>query len=217
MQLNYFQIQFNFSKYQVSTEPYSNEKLYELRKLYNNSYSFFRDGNLIIISNKDDEKRQLIGKTEDRSVFNHEKVTASLVKHIFFRTFKDRFRGFIPVDFYPFRFYSRQEKDDLILSFLPEKLKHKIAFKKLIEVQLRETNINNTKGFAFVVNIRRNWVFNISCLELYQEGFNLSDFEVLHAETLPGLDNVLAPNEDFVGTLQSINGETAIVSTRDRK
>src|SRR5690606_7283213 len=113
MQLNYFQIQFDFTKYQVSTEPYSNEKLYELRKLYNNSYSFFRDGNLIIISNKNDKKRQLIRKTEDRSVFDHEKVTASLIKHIFFRTFKDRFSGFIPVDFYPFRFYSSQERDDL--------------------------------------------------------------------------------------------------------
>jgi hypothetical protein len=101
----------------------------------------------------------------------------------------------------------------LILNYLPDKLKHKIAFKKLIEVQLRETSLNSTKGFAFVVSIRRNWVFNISCLELYQEGFDLIDFEVLHAETFPGLDDILAPNEDFVGTLQSINGETAIVST----
>lgn len=215
MQLNYFPIHFDFSDYQVVTEPYSDERLQELRQAFNGSYSFFRDRNLIVISNKEDEENQLNGKVEKRSVYEDSKVTASLIKHIFFRTFKDRFEGFVPVDFYPFRFYSRQEKDDLILSFLPEKLKHKIAFKKLIEVQIRETNINNTKGFAFVVNIRRNWVFNISCLELHQEGFDLIDFEVLHAETLPGLDNVLAPNEDFVGTLQSIKGDTAIVSTSE--
>src|SRR5690554_686740 len=125
MQLNYFPIQFDFSDYQVITEPYSEERLQELRQAYNATYSFFRDSNLIVISNKDDEKNQLGGKLEMRSVFNDGRVTASLVKHIFFRTFKDRFHGFIPVDFYPFRFYSRQEKDDLILSFLPEKLKHK--------------------------------------------------------------------------------------------
>ena len=215
MQLNYFPIQFDFSDYQINTEPYSDERLQELRQAYNASYSFFRDGNLIVVSNKEDEENLLTGKVERRSVFDDDKVTSSLVKHIFFRTFKDRFQGFIPVDFYPFRFYSRQEKDDLILNFLPEKLKHKIAFKKLIEVQLRETNINGSKGFAFVVNIRRNWVFNISCLELHQEGFSLTDFEVLHTETLPGLDNILAPNEDFIGTIQSINGDKATVITND--
>ena len=205
MHLNYFPIQFDFSDYQVMTIPYSNERLQELRLAYNNWYSFFRDGNLIVISNKEDKKNKLVGKLEKRSVFDDAKVTASLVKHIFFRTFKERFQGYIPVDFYPFRFYSRQDKDDLILYHLPETLKHKIAFKKLIEVQLRETNINSTKGFAFVVNIRRNWIFNISCRELNQQGFDLTNIEVLHAETLPGLDNVLAPNEDFVGTLVSIN------------
>ncbi|MDT0641617.1 Piwi domain-containing protein [Zunongwangia sp. F363] len=215
MQLNYFPIRFDFSDYQIITETYSDERLQELRQNYNSSYSFFRDGNLIVISNKDDEKSLLSGKVEKRSVFGDAKVTASLVKHIFFRTFKDRFQGFIPVDFYPFRFYSRQDKDDLILNFLPERLKHKIAFKKLIEVQLRDTNINDSKGFAFLVNIRRNWVFNISCLELSREGFDLIDFEVLHTETLPGLDNILAPNEDFVGVIKSISGNIAIVSTND--
>lgn len=215
MQLNYFPIQFDFSDYQVITELYSDERLQELRQAHNTSYSFFRDGNLIVISNKEDDESQLSGNVEKRSVFDDPRVTASMVKHIFFRTFKDRFQGFIPVDFYPFRFYSRQEKDDLILSFLPDKLKHKIAFKKLIEVQLRETNINDTKGFAFVINIRRNWVFNISCQELHQEGFDLTGFEVLHTETLPGLDNVLAPNEDFVGIIQSISEDKAIVITND--
>ncbi len=215
MQLNYFPIQFDFSDYQILTETYSDERLQELRRNYNNFYSFFKDGNLIVISNKDDKKSQLSGKVEKRSVFDEGKVTTSLVKHIFFRTFKDRFQGFVPVDFYPFRFYSRQNKDDLILNFLPERLKHKIAFKKLIEVQLRETNINDSRGFAFLVNIRRNWVFNISCLELYQEGFDLVDFEVLHTESLPGLDNILAPNEDFVGVIKSISGNIAMVSTNE--
>jgi len=215
MQLNYFPIQFDFSDYQVITEPYTDNRLQELRQAYNASYSFFKDGNLIVISNKDDEENQLTGKVEKRSVFHNEQVTSSLIKHIFFRTFKDRFQGFIPVDFYPFRLYSRQEKDDLILNFLPERLKHKIAFKKLIEVQLRKTNINDSEGFAFLVNIRRNWVFNISCQELHTEGFNLIGLEVLHTETLPGLDNVLAPNEEFIGTLQSISGDNAIITTNE--
>lgn len=215
MQLNYFPIYFDFEDYQVITNPYSDDRLWELRKMHNNSYSFFRDEDSIIISNKDDEQNTLTGKVENKSLFEDSKVTSSLIKHIFFRTFKDRFKGFIPVDFYPFRFYSRQEKDDLILKYLPENLKHKIAYKKLIEIQLRETKINGGRQFCFVINIKRNWIFNKSCLELHQEGFDLTDFDVLHAETLSGLENVLAPNEELVGIIREINGNNAIISTNE--
>lgn len=215
MILNYFPIKLDFTDYQVITETYTNERLQELRRDYNTEYSFFRDGDKIVISNKDDEENKLSGQVEDRSLFEDTRVTSSLIKHIFFRTFKDRFEGFVPVDFYPFRFYSRQEKDDLIFNFLPENLKHRIAFKKLIEVQLRETNIKGNRGFAFVVSIRRNWLFNISCDELHKEGFDLAGFEVLHTETLPGLDNVLAPNEEFIGMFQSVNGSEGLVDTNE--
>lgn len=215
MQLNYFPIQFDFEDYQIITEPYSDERLKSLRQEFNASYSFFRDGNLIVISNKDDIENSLTGKVENRLLFENSKVTSSLIKHIFFRTFKDRFKGYVPVDFYPFRFYSRKEEDDLILNLLPDKLKRKIAFKKMIEVQLRETNINEIKAFAFVINIRRNWVFNISCQELHKEGFDLKGLDVLYAESLPGLENILAPNEDFIGTLKSITNEGAVVTTNE--
>ena len=80
MQLNYFPIQFDFSDYQVITEPYSDERLQELRQAYNASYSFFRDGNLIVISNKEDEENQLTGKVERRSVYDDSKVTAFLMR-----------------------------------------------------------------------------------------------------------------------------------------
>ncbi|MCD4734435.1 MAG: hypothetical protein K8R53_00190 [Bacteroidales bacterium] len=215
MRLNYFPITFDFSDYQVITEPYTPERLQELRNSYNSLYSFFKDGDSIIISNKEDEQNLLTGPTEERNVFEDPKATGSLIKHIFFRTFMERFEGYVPVDFYPFRFYSGQDKDDLILNFLPDQLKHKIAFKKLIEVQLRETNFNGQKQFAFVINVRRNWVFNISCLDLQNQGFDLIGFDVLHTEVLPGLNNVLAPNEDFIGTLESISGENAIVTTNE--
>ncbi len=93
MQLNYFPIRFDFSDYQIITETYSDERLQELRQNYNSSYSFFRDGNLIAISNKDDEKGLLSGKVEKRSVFGDAKVTASLVKHIFLERLKIGFKA----------------------------------------------------------------------------------------------------------------------------
>jgi hypothetical protein len=213
MQLNYFPINIEFERYQINTEPYNEERLAELRKLHNATHSFFRNGDSIYISNKDGDESLTIGKLAQCSTFGDNQITASLIKHIFFRTFKDRFPKYTPVDFYPFRFFSG--KDDIIRDILPEKLKDKIGYKKLIEVQLRLTEINGVKRFGFLINIRRNWIFNISCAELHVEGFDLKGLDILHAETLPGLTNILAPNEEFVGVLKEVTGNKAKVETNE--
>jgi len=213
MHLNYFPIKIEFEKYQINTEAYSDERLSELRSLYNPTHSFFRNGDFIYISNKDGDDNISIGTLKERSTLGDNQITASLIKHIFFRTFKDRFPQYTPVDFYPFRFFSG--KDDIIKNVLPENLKDKIGYKKLIEVQLRLTEINGVKRFGFLINIRRNWIFNITCAELHAEGFDLKGSDVLHAETLPGLKNILAPNEEFVGVLKEVAGGKAKVETNE--
>lgn len=213
MQLNYFPIKIEFEKYQINTEPYSEERLSELRSQYNATHSFFRNEDSIYISNKDGDDNISIGSLTEQSTFGDNQVTASLIKHIFFRTFKDRFPKYTPVDFYPFRFFSG--KEDIIRNALPDKLKDRISYKKLIEVQLRLTEINGVKRFGFLINIRRNWIFNISCAELHAEGFDLKGLDILHAETLPGLTNILAPNEEFVGVLKEVTGTKAKVETND--
>ena len=215
MQLNYFPINIEFKQYQISTELYSDERLAELRNLHNATHSFFRNGESIYISNKDGDENNVIGLTSKRSTFGDHQITSSLIKHVFFRTFKDRFPNHTPVDFYPFRFFSGQQKDDIINDALPEKLKDRIAYKKLIEVQLRLTEINGEKQFGFLINIRRNWIFTKSCADLHAENYNLIGVEVLYAETLPGLDNILAPNEEFVGEIIEITGTKAKVNTNE--
>ena len=80
---------------------------------------------------------------------------------------------------------------------------------------MRLTEINGVKRFGFLINIRRNWIFNISCAELHAEGFDLMGLDVLHSETLPGLTNILAPNEEFVGILKEIKGNKASVETNE--
>lgn len=215
MLLNYFPINIEFDKYQICTEPYTKERLEEMRKLYNSTHSFFRYEDRIYISNKDGDENLFSEKLTEKSTLNNPEVTASLIKHIFFRTFKDRFPGYIPVDFYPFRFFSGQSRDDIILNSLPPNLRNKIAYKKLIEVQLRLTNIGRKKQFGFIVNVKRNWIFNKSCAQLHSEGCDLTGIDVLHSETLPGLKNVLAPNEEFVGVLQNVDGTKATVETNE--
>jgi hypothetical protein len=215
MLLNYFSINIDFDKYQINSEPYSIERLAELRELYNSTHSFFRNNDSIYISNKDGDDRILIGTSTERSTYKDSEITASLIKHIFFRTFKDRFSNYTPVDFYPFRFFSGQEKDDIIYKTLPDHLKNHIAYKKLIELQLRYTQIDGKQQFGFLINIKRNWVFDKSCALLHSEGYNLNGIEVLHAETFPGMTNILAPNEEFIGIIQEVIGNKAKIDTNE--
>jgi hypothetical protein len=182
--------------------------------VYNSTHSFFRNGDSIYISNKNGDDNVSLGtELVTRKPFEDHQITSSLIKHLLFRTCKDRFQNFIPVDFYPFRFFSRQEKDNLIGNSLPDDLKEKIAYKKLIEVQLRLATIGGKQQFGFLINIRRNWLFDLNCQELNSEGFSLIGLEVLHSEMLPGLTNVLAPNEEFIGVVNAIEGSVAKVTT----
>lgn len=217
MQLNYFPINIEFDKYQIFTDAYSEERLAELRNKYNATHSFFRNGDTIFISNKEADETLTIGKLKEQSPYDNSNITSSLIKHIFFRTFKDRFPNHTPVDFYPFRFFSGQQKDDIIYNVLPDNLKNRIAYKKLIELQLRLTEINGKKQFGFLINIKRNWIFNKTCAELHKENYNLIGVEVLFAETLPGLSNILAPNEEFVGEIIAVTDTRATVNTNEGK
>ena len=74
MQLNFFPIAFDFDKYHVFNEPYSHERLIELRKLYNVTHSFFRFGDFIYISNKDGNDSQVLGKLTERRVYEDKEV-----------------------------------------------------------------------------------------------------------------------------------------------
>lgn len=215
MQLNYFTIKFDFDQYQIKTTPYSEEHLSELRSEYNTTHSFFRNGDAIYISNKDGDDINIPGTLISRTTYGDNQITSSLIKHLFFRTFKERFPRYIPVDFYPFRFFSAQAKDDIIYNALPDHLKTLISYKKLIEIQLRLTEINGAKQFGFLINIKRNWVFSKSCAELHQEGYNLIGVDVLHAETFPGLSNVLAPNEELIGVIIQIDGNKGRIETNE--
>lgn len=215
MELNFFPIQFEFEKFQINTEQYSVVRLAELRQAYNSTHSFFRRDDLIYISNKDGDGSLQLGELAEVNLYEESDVTASLIKHVFFRSFKDRFPAYTPIDFYPFRFFSGQEKDDIIYSALPMHLRNKIAYKKLIEVQERLIVVNNKPQFGFIINIKRNWIFTKNCAELHHEGFNLVGIDILKTEFLPGLQGILAPDEEFIGVVKELKGDNAVVQTND--
>jgi hypothetical protein len=215
METNIFPILFDFKNFQVRRIEFSEEKLNELRNQYNQSHSFFRNGGYIYVSNNSHDQDINIGDTVSLSVIENSEVTASLIKHIFFRTFKDRFPHIIPTDFYPFRIFSTQAKDDLVRDLLPDDLKDVLSYKKQIEVQLRLFEGVSEKFFGFVITTSRRWILNKTCQDLINEHYDLLGKEVLHCELLPGMENILAPNEEFIGIIKTINGSIATVETND--
>src|SRR5665648_568718 len=151
MVTNFYPINFDFDEYQVLRVKSEPDLLKELREKYNSTHSFFKHGDFIYISNKNGEDLG-IGETEPMSVFEDRKITASLIKHIFFRTFLETYPKYKPNSFYPFIFQSKKNENDLIHRFLPQGLKGRLSYTKQIEVQLRTCIINGEEQFGFLVN-----------------------------------------------------------------
>lgn len=211
---NYFPIELPFKEFQISRVLYTKEYIRELREEYNISHSFFRHGDYIYISPMEEPPLE-IGELINLEINDDSKVVSSLIKHIFFRKFREQYKNIIPLSFYPFRILSRKEEDDLTLELLPKELKGKLSFKKLIEVQFRDTQIDNQIQFGAVVNVRYRWLFNRTCEELVNEGHSINGLQVLTSEPIPGLEGILAPDESLIGSIQSVTKNKAIVATNE--
>ena len=176
----------------------------------------FLETKTIYISNKSG-KNLNIGEVVKISTYENNKVTASLIKHIFFRTFLERNTGKTPNGFYPFRLNSSKKQDDLVREFLPDNLQGKISFKKQIEIQLRFIEHKGKPTFGFVINMPRIWSFELSCKEIKNQ-IDLIGIEVLHRQELPFMNTkVMTPITPFIGIIKSINidNEIAVVSTNE--
>jgi len=212
---NVYPINIDFDEYTILQIPNEEGLLQELRDKHNSTHSFFKNGDFIYGSNKEGEDLLFGGKVVTLSIGNDKRVTSSLIKHLFFRTFKDTFQDVIPIQFYPFRIVSRKNADDLVYDTLPVELREKIAFKKQIELQMRDVVINEKSKFCFVVNVERRWIFNIDCQILKDEGFDLTGRDILHSVRLPGMEGILAPDESFIGTVKEVNENTATIETNE--
>lgn len=211
---NFYPINFEFDEFQVLRVKSEPDLLKKLREKHNSTHSFFKHGDFIYISNKNGEDLN-IGKTVTMSVFEGSKVTLSLIKHIFFRTFLESYPNYKPNSFYPFVFQSKKNENDLIHKYLPKSLKGRLSYLKQIEVQLRTSLIDDNQRFGFLVNVNRNWKLDITCKELVEKGFNLINYEVNHSEIIPEAQNVLLPNESLVGTVKRIEKNIAIIESNE--
>jgi hypothetical protein len=211
---NFYPIKFHFEDYDVVRVEANEKSLQNLRNTYNTTHSFFQHGDYIYISNMTGEDLG-IGKTTKLSVLGDFEVTASLVKHIFFKTFLENYPGYKLNGFYPFILQSAKAENDLIRKYLPKGLQGRLSYLKQIEVQLRKCILNNEERIGFVVNSYRQWKLDVSCKELQEKKFDIKNREVIHSVSIPGLENILLPDETLVGYVKDVKGDFAIIVTNE--
>lgn len=212
MYSNLFPVKIESSVFDISRVLYSEERLKTLRKEHNKTHSFFRNGDYIYVSNKTGENIEGTEKVSIEAKENSE-IVLSLLRHVFFKTFLQKVKSRRPIGFHPFKLLSTRDSDDWIYEFIPDKFKGKIAYKKLIEMQFKELEFEGVKKYVCSVDVSRKWVFDVSCSELIQSGFGIVGREVLHSEPIEGLDQVLAPTEEFVGKIVDVKEGKAIVDS----
>lgn len=214
MVTNFFPIRVPFDSFQISRLPYAEDRLHELRAAHNQTHSFFRNGDYIYISPMKEPVLSL-GEIVKLPVAENLDVVGSLIRHMLFRSFKDTQPNIVPLSFAPLRFLSVNKEFDLARPLLPDKLQGVIMFPRLIEVFVRLTKPKGNPKFGLVITVRHRWVFRKTIQELIDEGYDVVGRAVIDAVPLPGLENVLAPKEDLLGIVASVNGQTVSLNTNE--
>ncbi len=173
---------------------------------------FFRNGDFIYISPEWGNPLD-IGERVNLNVAENTDIVSSLIRHLVFRRFRDTFTGRIPDSFSPLKFSSQKKEHNIIHDILPQELKDKLSYARTIEVDVRYFIANKTPLFGIVINIQNRWSFSESLLEIKETGFQIIGCTALESIPIPGLDGILAPNENVLGVVTKIHNNFATIDT----
>lgn len=211
---NFFRIDLPFESFQIQRLPFTEASWRDLKNQHNRDVSFFRHGEHMYMSPAK-ERGVEIGEMVGLSVAENPAVVLSLIRHMVFRSFRNAFPDRIPQSFSPLRFFSQKDEHDAVRQLLPRDLQGIIRFPRMVEVEARKIVEDNTPVFGLLIRSRQRWQFNKPLSEIYREGFDLRGCSVLEAHPIPGLDGVLAPEEDLLGEVQTIEDDQATIATND--
>lgn len=212
MYTNFFRIKLPFEEFQIQRVVYSENTLSDLKEQYNQQCSFFRHGNYIYISPEMGFDQE-IGEVVTLKVKDSANVVMSLIRHLIFRAFRYSFPDRIPQSFSPLRFYSTKGEHDIAEAYLPNDLKGKISYSRLIEIEARDLEENGYPVFGILIRSHQRWQFRFTALELFNFGYDLCGKNVLESHPIPGLESVLAPDEELLGEIKSIEGDVAVITS----
>lgn len=210
---NIFPLEIPFEEFQVQRIPYSEQHLDLLRKEHNTQYSFFKKEDYIYISPCINEL-PLLGQLVTLRIEDEPQVVGSLIRHIFFRAFKDKFPKVKP-SFNPFTFPSSRDEHNLILNELPAALQPTITYKKLNEIDIKRATIQGRKKFQIVISSSYKWALRQNCQKLQENGFDITTLEVANLLRFESSQDVVAPTFQALGRVKRVEGENAVVETNN--
>ncbi len=214
MVTNFFRINLPFESFQIQQVPYSDEQFAALRKRYNKDASFFRHGEFIYISPSKGAGLE-IGDLAKLSANEAPAVVLSLIRHLVFRSFRAAFPDRIPESFSPLRFFSTKDEHDAVRRLLPSELQGQICYPRMVEVEARKILEDGRPSFGLLIRSRQRWQFNIGLKSVLEHGFDLIGKSVLETQPIPGLEGVLAPDENLLGEVVAIHGDAADITTNE--
>jgi hypothetical protein len=209
---NFFRINIPLDSFNIQRVPYSEEKFTALRQEYNKDCSFFRNTDFIYISPRKGFSLKL-GEIANVKVDESPAIVLLLIKHLVFRTFRESFPDRIPTSFSPLRFFSARPEHDAVARFLPNNLKGRISYPRMVEVQARIITENGKPSFGLLIGSRQRWQFKLELSKLREDKFNLVGRSVLETVEIPGMSGVLAPDETLLGEIVTVReGEVDVIT-----
>lgn len=210
---NIFPIEIPFDEFQIQRVEWKEDRLSELRDQHNQNYSFFKKGDFIYIS-PSREDLPMLGNLVKLKVEDEPHIISSLIRHVFFRAFKENFPQIKP-SFSPFSFPSTKNDHNLILNELPDNLKATITYKKLNEIEFKRSVVDGKKIFLLVIGSSYKWALRQNCQKLQQNGFDVTTLEVANLIRYESSQEVVAPTFRSIGRIKKVEDEQALVETNE--
>ena len=209
---NFFRLEIPFDSFQIQRLPYSDDEFTNLKAKHNKDASFFRHDNFIYISPSVGSGLEL-AELSTLDVNSSIPVVLSLIRHLLFRTFREATHERIPQSFSPLRFFSTHAGRDAIRNLLPPDLQGRIRYPRMAEIEARQITENGQPVFGLLIRSRQRWQFNVDLTELRDDGFPLIGKTVLETQPILGLEGVLAPDENLLGEIVSIDGDRVEITS----
>lgn len=214
MQTNFFPFGIAGDGFQAQTVPYSAERLSELRRNHNSEYSFFRYGELIVVSPHGADSA-VLGEYLEFDPARHPDLVGSLLRHLLFQEFRKKIVDVVPTSFAPLEFSSRKGTHDPTAKLLPAELRDVLAYPRVMSIAVEQIAIGSKPKHGLLVGYRNRWQFSMTLQELAGHGYPVVGTEVLALESLDGLSGVLAPRENLLGIVEGIGDTVARIKTNE--
>lgn len=212
MHTNFMEVIPGCEEFKVYIEDYSDDRINELRKTYDNEYAFFRyrfnDETYIVVfplsinNNPCNFTKKLTIKTAEEPL-----LISKIVHELLIRQFVRI--GRYSARYRPFSFLSKKTSDNIIAKFIPEKYSSQLGYRRGYEFESRVFYPDSRPVYGIIINTYFSWDIDINCEELVNNGLDIIGKHVVGYEE--SVIKLLDSRKVLLGFVESIDNGYANV------